>query len=165
MNQRTPITHTELLKWLHYDPESGTFTRLKYGKGRNCPISSTHVNGYLRVTVSGERFLAHRVAWFYVTGSWPDGFIDHINGVRNDNRFKNLRVASRFENQSNMKRMSRNSSGVKGVSWAASHNMWLARIHSRGVNYHLGRFREFQDAVEAVRKGRLAHHGEFANHG
>jgi len=96
-------------------------------------------DGYVRIRASGTRFLAHRLAWFYVHGTWPVGEIDHINGDRSDNRIANLRDVSRLTNRQNMRRaQADNRSGLLGVSLA--NNRCKASIRSGGKNHHLGYF-------------------------
>lgn len=74
--------------------------------------------GYIRITIKGHKYQAHRLAWVYTYGDYPDGeqpYIDHINGKRDDNRIANLRVSSNAENVRNQQMRSDNPSGVTGV--------------------------------------------------
>lgn len=84
-----------------------------------------------------------------VYGSWPDGQIDHINGVRDDNRIENLRVVTSAENHKNMALGTASTSGVAGVSWHERDARWRAHIKVGGRQKHLGNFRRFEDAVSA----------------
>jgi hypothetical protein len=106
----------------------------------------------------------HRIAIKMVTGDDPDGFVDHINGVRIDNRIDNLRVVSRSENQRNQKLNKRNTTGVVGVTWSNHANGWLVRITYDGKAKNLGYYKNFDDAVR-VRMLAEVEHGYHENHG
>lgn len=73
--------------------------------------------GYVLISFDGEQYLAHRLAWFYVTGEMPPMFIDHINGKPDDNRFENLREATPQQNGFNRGMPKNNKSGAKGCEW------------------------------------------------
>jgi len=123
----------DVLSYISYDPDTGEFTRLKNGKR-----ADTHMTiGYKRVRVKiGDKkheFLAHRLAWFIAEGKWPKGEIDHINGVRDDNRLINLRSVTRAENAKNLKRRSDNSSGFSGV--IRHQTGWKVRISNKYIGY------------------------------
>ena len=153
----------QLRQRLDYDPASGVFTRKSNYRAVSLKPNST---GYLRISINGVSFKAHRLAWFYVHGSWPDGDLDHINGDKTDNRLINLRPAKRFENQRNRKRPSHNRSGIKGVYLhtlsSPTNPRWVARIKSDGKQRHLGCFDTIEAAAEAYKKAALKEHGEFA---
>jgi hypothetical protein len=115
-----------------YDAETGTLTWLvrlssHYARrGHERPMSRAHVgrvagsllpNGYMNISVKGERLMVHRVVWAWCYGAWPAGQVDHINHVRSDNRIVNLRDVSASENQRNASKRSGNLSGVVGVSF------------------------------------------------
>ena len=93
----TELTAARLRKMLHYDPETGVFTRLWTGNVTGCPDAK----GYLRIAADGRSYRAHRLAVLYMTGAWPSEQIDHINQVRTDNRWSNLRPATNGENGAN----------------------------------------------------------------
>lgn len=100
------LTHARLLELLHYDPDFGEF-RNRVRRGQiglaGFRTASEHGRGYRTLKVDGRKYLAHRLAWFYVHGEWPPrGLeIDHVNRVRDDNRISNLRVVTRSENNRN----------------------------------------------------------------
>lgn len=127
-------------------------------------FTSTYQNGYGQGCVQYRKFLAHRVAWALYYGSWPDGDVDHINGVRTDNRIANLRCVTRSANLRNQKRSMKNTSGVTGVVWDAARSKWKASIKVNGKNHHLGRFDSYTEAV-AVRKSAEVIHNFHPNHG
>lgn len=116
-------------------------------------------NGYLYGALFEENYSTHRLAWYYVHGVEPDE-VDHINGNRSDNRIVNLRNVSRTENCRNTKRAKRNTSGVVGVSWDSVNKVWHVRIRRK----HIGRLKDFDDAISA-RKAAELEFGFHANHG
>ena len=107
--ERKELTHSRLLEALDYNPETGIFTR---SRGKRM-VGSDHTNGYLQIRVDYNRYLAHRLAWFYVYGDWPVMDIDHVNRNRKDNRIANLRLATRKQNNANRPGVAK--SGFKGV--------------------------------------------------
>ena len=130
-----------LRELLDYDAETGRFVWRQANKRVKGGTVAGYVgnDGYVRIRASGTRFLAHRLAWFYVHGTWPSGEIDHINGDRSDNRIANLRDVSRLTNRQNMRRaQADNRSGLLGVS--LTNNRCKASIRSGGKNHHLGYF-------------------------
>lgn len=140
-----------------YHKESGVFTR-NTASGRNKAGSTTGSIlpcGYVYLTINGKKFIAHRVAWLLTYGEVPSGEIDHINGVKTDNRIENLRIASTKQNQENRKiAQATNSTGLLGVS--KFRKIWRARITVDGKEIHLGLFKTPEEAhnayLEAKRK-------------
>lgn len=121
-------------------------------------------DGYLQFTMLGKKYLAHRLAWLYVYGRWPRRQIDHRNGVRHDNRIKNLRQASNKQNQENRILHHRNKSGVTGVFWHKTQRQWHAFITSNRCRKHLGSYPQLSSAVRARRNAerRYFSHRRFA---
>lgn len=162
------FTHKELLSKVSYDQETGIFTR-KENSGRAKSgdrmdrIWSSSVKRYMRVCVFCERYLAHRLAWFYVHGYWPEE-VDHINGDGTDNRISNLREVDHNENMRNMKKHSSNTSGVTGVHWWKTRCCWAVKIYKDNKAIHVGYFSNFEDAVKA-RKAAEVQYGYHENHG
>lgn len=147
-----------------YEPDTGlVFKRFKHVAEQvvGCRCSTT---GYLQIIFKGKIYLLHRVAWLLSTGSWPSGYIDHVNGVRDDNRVINLRDVSRSENQQNAKMNSKNTSGVVGVRWRNRYGRWEAQITANGRKIYLGRFDDLASA-SAARKVAEREHGFHPNHG
>lgn len=125
---------------------------------------SDHGSGYLSVRVSGRLYFVHRIAFIIANGQIPDGKqIDHVNGVRDDNRQGNLRLADRSENARNAKRQETNTSGRVGVSWCSRNSKWYAYINHRGRMINLGHHHNIDDAVAARLAGEKAYHGRFAS--
>jgi hypothetical protein len=152
------LTQENLKDVLHYDPETGNFTRLK-NKGSKSPSVGTLLNGYLRIGVGQKIYAAHRLAWLYMTGSFPSGQIDHINGNKLDNRFVNLRVATASENKQNMRKARRGSrSGLIGASWHTQSQKWRAAIQIDGKKKHLGYFNTAEEAHLVFLEHKRRHH-------
>lgn len=156
MSKETIALSAETLReLLSYDHDTGQFTRLK-AVARKTKVGSIagwkDAQGYIQVTVNGNRHKAHRLAWLYVYGHWPTGQIDHINGNRSDNRLLNLRDASHGENVQNRRRANSNSkTGILGVSLHRPTGRWKAQIRIDQKSIHLGLF----DTKEAARDAYL----------
>ncbi len=161
------LTKEYLQEVLHYAPDTGLFT-WKVSKGTmmaGSAAGSPSADGYIRIKINKKFHRAHRLAWFCVHGIWPEELIDHINGVRSDNRIANLRKATRTDNNRNRKMQKNNTSGVKGVTWNKQGNKWAANCKVNGKQHHVGYFTSIAKADQAVKKFREKNHGEFANHG
>ena len=156
-----PPTQAQVRKALSYDPETGLFVwKIKPAKNRESGgiaggISS---NGYWRISVYGVRRTAHRIAWLYVHGEWPKQDIDHINGVRTDNRIDNLRVVSRSINLQNQRtaKSHNKSTGILGAYPAG--NRFTSRIQVFGQDIYLGCFETAQQAHMAYIKAKRKYH-------
>ena len=116
--------------------------------------------GYLSGRAFGATHYAHRVAWAIFEGCWPTGQIDHVNGVRSDNRRSNMRDVSLEENMRNVKRRVDNSSGQTGVDFHKTLNLWRARAGAGTIGY----FKTRPEAV-AARKADEKAIGFHPNHG
>lgn len=159
------LTAEDLRRVLNYDPQTGAFVWAVAPNRRIRPGSSAgtpHSRGYVAIKVLGGLYLAHRLAWLHVHGEWPDQFIDHVNGVKNDNRIANLRLANCSQNAANSKRPANNTSGAKGVRWHVKDKKWHARIWVSGKQKHLGMFECLKDAAAAYERAAVEHFGEFA---
>lgn len=155
-----------LKELFHYDAETGIFTRLKTAGGMVTGSIAGSLNpmGYLRVSIDHERYLCHRLAWLYSYGSWPEHEIDHINGIRTDNRLCNLRDVPHCINQLNKLAPKNNTSGVKGVYWNKKDKRWHARCSIDGKKYHIGNFTDLNEARAVVVAARERMHGKHAVH-
>lgn len=144
------LTQSKLKEQLSYDPSTGLFTRLVSPNGKNKvgEIAGTiEKAGYISISVLGKSYKAHRLAWLYMKGCMPEKHIDHINGIKSDNRFENLREVSVSKNMTNKTIGKNNKTGKVGV--VARRGKYEARITVDGVRVHLGTFTELQDAVKA----------------
>ena len=154
-----------MFKRHHYTGERETFARIWNSKLAGKPaFTSINADGYNQGQIFRTLHRAHRVIYCLVEGEWPKGHIDHINGDRSDNRWENLRLVSRIENQRNSKRYKSNTSGVMGVCWYKREKRWVARIGTGKKPKVLGYFTEFEDAV-AARKAAEIEYGYHKNHG
>ena len=120
--------------------------------------------GYFVGTIFGGSYLAHRVIWAMTNNKWPPQEIDHISGVRHDNRFANLRKVSRSENQRNVKLRKDNISGHVGVNWDVRVQKWRSRIFVKGRKISLGYFTDKAAAI-ATRLAAEIKFGYHRNHG
>jgi hypothetical protein len=167
---RQPLTVEKLKEHVQYDRETGVFTRVKtHPKRKYVAGSVTGVarpDGYLQVMIDGKLYLAHRLAWLYEHGNLPSGYIDHINGVKSDNRICNLRDVSQTVNLQNIRqaRPNRKSSKFLGVSYANKgqnpEKPYRARIVVDGKELHLGTFAdEYEAHIAYLAAKRVYHEG------
>lgn len=108
-------------------------------------------DGYIGLSVFGKEYLAHRIIWLMVNGCYPEEEIDHINGIRSDNRLANLRIVGHGENSRNTKLYKNNSTGHVGIHYRRDTGKYRAYIRSGKNRLYLGCFLSFDDAVEARR--------------
>lgn len=164
------ITQKRLKEVFRYSEESGflswRFRRggVKAGRIAGCPNAA----GYIQVTVDGKNYRAHRLIWLYVYGEFPEDQIDHINGIKDDNRIENLRAVTAQENHLNLRRRINNSSGFTGVYWNRKNIRWGAVIGIKGMPVHLGSFNpDFEGKMMALaaRKNAEEEYGFHENHG
>jgi hypothetical protein len=164
------ITQNYLKNVLIYNPETGVFTwknRDSWPNFMNSRLAGKeagciNTSGYTVIRLHENLYLAHRLAWLYMTGSWPEKEIDHKNSVKSDNRFKNLRNATHAQNKYNCGLSSRNKSGFKGVSWSKVMEKWHSQIVIKGQYFSLGYFTEPEEAHRAYMNKSKQHHGEYS---
>lgn len=154
---------TGKLTWLRRSPEDYPKSHQWNAKYAGEPAFTAYQGtGYLRGAILGRYYLAHRVAWAIQTGAWPANEIDHINGVRDDNRWVNLRAASRIQNAQNTAGNKGTSSKYRGVCWNSNRSKWQANICAFGAKQHLGMFKCEQRAAEAYDRAAIQCFGAFA---
>jgi hypothetical protein len=158
------LTGEEVRRSLRYEADTGTFFwRIDTRNTAAGDIAgSRQSRGYWHIKINRRLYMAHRLAWLYVTGEWPIGHIDHINGNRSDNRFVNLRVATNSENARNARMHINNACGYKGVHYKKRLNKFVAQINVGGRVYHLGVFQTAAEAHAAYWKAAKELFGEFA---
>lgn len=135
------LTQERLKEVLNYDPDTGLFTRkiITSNRIKIGDIAGTLVYGYIVINVNAKRHCAHRLAWLYVYGEFPCKFLDHKNGIRDDNRICNLREATNAENTHNSyKARPKNTTGLRGVSLCK--NRYRSSITVLGKRVSLGVF-------------------------
>jgi len=132
-----------------YDPQTGVI-RWKRKSGPRTVLGSVagtiEAKGYRAISFRKKRYKAHRIAWLITHGKWPEGQIDHINRIRDDNRLCNLRDVSQEVNQWNTVARSNNKTGIKGVRWNARLSKYTADIRFGGRTVTLGVFTDAEHA-------------------
>lgn len=125
-----PLSLETLKTYLNYNPETGKFIWLRRPAQRIQigDEAGTSTYGYIQIRVLGKIYKAHRLAWFYTHGEWPEYLIDHANGDRSDNRLCNLRQANRTQNAHNSKKRVGCRSKLKGVYFHKASGLWCARV-------------------------------------
>jgi hypothetical protein len=159
------VTQDRLKELVHYDPVSGIFTRIKDVAGNakaGDQLRSTNSHGYLQARIDGKYYVLHRLAFLYMNGAMPDVDVDHINRDRSDNRWGNLREATRSQNLRNAGAYKANKSGYRGVSLKKKTNKWVAQISLDKKLHHLGYYETAEDAHAAYLEAAKKHAGEFA---
>lgn len=159
------ITAEKLRILVSYDPKTGIFTwkkpRPNCTPGVICGGLKPSSHGYLVIRVEQRDYLAHRLAWLYMMGEWPPYDVDHINMDKLDNRWVNLRAATRSQNKANVGLKSTNTTGYKGV-YKDRYNRWISRIMKDYKKIHIGSFGTAEEAHAAYQKKAVELFGEFA---
>ena len=162
------ITHSELLARLHYNPLTGVWTWLPCNS-RQKRWNTRYANktagvvgklyGYRTISINKRPYKSSRLAWFYMTGEWPAELVDHRDRDRLNDRWENLREATRLENLHNSSVKQNSVSGIKGVRFRK--NRWEAVIRVDGKRVYLGRFHTPYEAEVAYNTAAMSHHGRF----
>lgn len=165
MHKLTNLTRLELMETLDYNPETGIFV----WKKRNCQrrktgdiAGSIRKDGRVTITIKYSAYLAHRLAWLFTYGEWPEFEIDHINLNPNDNRISNLRKASHAENKWNTTVRKNNKLGIKGVSLDKKKNKYQAVFTRNRERIWLGYFNTPEEAAKVYKDAVIRYNGEFA---
>lgn len=157
-----------VMERLSYDSRTGIFKweiRASSHVPKGSRAGALHKQtGYVRIKILGRSYRAHRLAWLIMYGSFPPDQIDHINGVKHDNRIINLRAVTPAENNRNRAFDIRNKSGHIGISYNKKTNRWLARIGGNHKRVNLGSFDNLEDAIEARRIAEI-NYNYHPNHG
>lgn len=157
------ITADRLRELLSYDPITGVFRwRADRQPGRKSGdiAGGPTPGGYWHIGVDLHRYLAHRLAWLYVTGEWPTKHLDHKDLDGRNNAFSNLRQATDTQNRGNTRKRSDSTRRHKGVQ--RNHQKWCAIIRVGGQRHYLGTFLTQEEAHAAYCEAAAKYHGEFA---
>tara|TARA_R110002124_G_scaffold24569_5_gene89892 strand:- start:1766 stop:2269 length:504 start_codon:yes stop_codon:yes gene_type:complete len=158
------LTQNRLKELFSYNPLTGVFTRkvkLSYKSKIGEVVGCLTKAGYLTTQVNGKSYRLHRLAYFYMTGDWPN-ITDHINGVKTDNRWTNLRSCTQQQNTFNQKISSNNTSGFKGVSWVSKRKKWYVTVGGHKPNPHVGAFDSLEEAAIVAKRVQAEVHGVYA---
>lgn len=160
---REGLTQERLKELLHYDPETGVFTwRVDRSNVREGTVAGgVGQRGYVKLSVDGVSYPAHRLAFLYMTAEFPK-FVDHRDRVTSNNAWANLRGCTHSQNICNTVSRSYNTSGYKGVAWHKASGKYRARIMENGISYHLGVFACPREAAHAYNCAAIQLHGDFA---
>lgn len=157
------LDQNTLKKIVTYDPETGDFIKIKCRRtdwlGK--VAGTIGKKGYRSISVNNKPYLAHRLAWLYVTGEWPYE-IDHRDGNKLNNKFDNLRISSDSENMHNQGKRKNNTSGYKGVTYNKNAKKWSAQIKINWKTKYLGLFSCPTAAHFSYCRAAKQYHGEFA---
>lgn len=151
------INYSRLIQLVNYDPDTGVFT----SKAKAKTVGSLSEKGYVRLNLDKRLHMAHRMVWLYMTGELPDREIDHIDGDRSNNRWGNLRLATRKQNMENTGLFCTNTSGHRGVVWYRRNNKWGATVFHDGKRHFGGLFDSREQAATAAKELRdslFTHH-------
>lgn len=145
------ISQDRLKELFHYTPESGEFI-YKHNSGGKYNIGDLAgyktSRGYVSIRADRCLYQASRLAWLYVHGVWSDFCIDHINGIKHDNRISNLRETTQSQNMQNLYKKPKGSFGnLLGTTF--KNNAWESSIKHEGKNFYLGRFKTEEEAHAA----------------
>ena len=143
------ITQKEVRRLFSYNKKTGVLrwkiSRQRIQKGDIA--GSRNKKGYIVVSVNGKDYKAHKLIWLGMTGSFPKGQIDHKDRIKWNNMWDNLEEVTQIKNMQNIGNFKSNTSGVKGVSFDKNRNKWIAYIKMDKKKYHLGSFKDFDEAV------------------
>ena len=163
----TRISHERVNELLAYDEESGQLTwkirpSKRIPKGRRAGFLKK--DGYRAITIEKKSYLEHHVIWFIQTGSWAKE-IDHINHVKDDNSWANLREVTHSENARNMKRVE-NNTGIQGIYYDRKTDKYISHIKVNGKKVFQKSYDEPQlnEAIKE-REAKLIELGFHENHG
>lgn len=154
----------QIRDYIEYNADTGVFTvKAWWSSRREVGDRIDYVFGdgrYHKVWFQYKQYLAHKLAWWYMTNEWT--LIDHINRDGTDNRFNNLRPTTPQGNGANRGLFKNNNSGFKGVSLCQRTNKWVAGIKVNGKSSYLGQFNTPEEAHEVYKTAAIKYFGEFA---
>jgi hypothetical protein len=162
--KRIHLAQDQLRELIKYDARKGDVT---WRRSRGCRCAGQRAgyldkSGYWRIRIDGQRYQLSRAIWLLRTGIDPgDQQVDHRDGNKANNKFRNLRLATRSLNQANARRSARNKTGAKGVCLGKG-GKYIAQIRKDAKTIHLGTFSSIGEAHEAYRRAAIELFGVFA---
>lgn len=165
MSRTANLTQQRLKEVAHYDSATGIFTsRVRRGKvNPGDELGTLCCYGYVIIKIDYVRYRAQRLAVLYMTGHWPEGVSDHINRDRADNRWENIRVCTKAENNRNRELAKNNTSGSKGVVFDKRFGKWLVMVGINGSRRSFGYYEDIELADLVASEARSKYHGEFSS--
>lgn len=160
------LMESKISKAFRYDSETGNIywkiaRGIHHSSGALAGCLDAH--GYVIVRLNGKGYKAHRLAWLLYYGKWPLGLLDHINGIKSDNRILNLREASSQQNAQNRKVCNDSTTGIKGLYRNPKSNGWRACV-ARGGRVFEKKSKSKELLIEWLKAKRIELHQEFAKH-
>jgi hypothetical protein len=146
------LTQERLKELIHYDPDTGVFSwRVDRGHNKTKGMIAGNCNtlGYIDISINDKHYYAHRIAFLYMEGFFPENEVDHINRIRHDNKWRNLKHVSRQCNMRNQSLSKANTSGITGVTWHKGGHKWVSQIMVAQKNKYLGLFKTLKEAAQA----------------
>jgi len=147
--KKEKLTQERLKELLYYHPDTGVFFRKidRGGRRAGTEAGSLHPSGYVHIRVDHISYKAHRLAWLYMEGYFPEHEVDHLKGILSDNRWNEIRHATHGCNLQNQKKYKNNISGFPGVSWEYKNKIWRSTININKKSYCVGLY---HDPLEAA---------------
>jgi hypothetical protein len=159
------VTFHRLREVLNYDPDTGIFRWLICAGSSSAGrvAGGRTLDGYNQIRIDGVMHRSNLLAWMYMTGEWPSEFVDHENRIKHDDRWKNLRLATRSQNAMNRESQSNNTSGAKGVNVVNKKSKpFRCRIKADGKHIHLGYFATLEEAEKVYIEASKRYFGKFS---
>jgi HNH endonuclease len=159
------ITQDRLKELLSYDRDTGKFTRLvNQGNTKEGDVAGYNIEGYTYICIDLIPYPAHRLAFLYVEGVYPETDVDHKDMDRDNNKWENLRVATRASNMLNIRSHKDNPLQCKNVSYRKDTQKYGVRLMVNGKYKSIGSFEELEFAMLVAEMAREKYHGEYARH-
>ncbi len=158
MKTRRVISQERVKELLHYNPKTGIFTRkVRTANAINEGQRAGNItaNGYREISLDNKKYYEQRLAWLYVYGYMPECEVHHKNGIKDNNKLKNLEELSYSCHALTRGLQSNNTSGIKGVWFDKSRSKYTAAVHLNDKKIQLGRYDTFDKAVVARWKGEV----------
>lgn len=154
------LTQAKLKRLLDYNLETGLFLwKISKSGIKNIKAGTLNSKGYIKIVINGKQYFAHRLAWMYVYGEFPNFQLDHINGIKSDNRISNLRIAEKSINNENLlKCKSTNKSGYLGVTKRKGFDDFRADIRVNKKKIYLGIYKDAESAYFAYLQAKRKYH-------